>query len=128
MMKNDNKHKAGFTLIELIAVLTIILVVSVSSIVSYSKILQLEEDDDYNKTIYSINSAAKSYLSVSNLGCDSYNITLDKLRANGLIVSNLVNPKTNNSIDYLNSYVIITTENVDSNIKCKYDVILNDVK
>lgn len=127
MIKNDDKRKAGFTLIELIAVLTIMLVVSTSSILSYSKILHQEEDDDYNKIVYSINSAAKTYLSVSNLGCASYNITLDKLRANGLIVSNLVNPKTNNSIDYLNSYVSVETETVDSSKKCTYNVTLNDV-
>ena len=39
MIKVSDKHKEGFTLIELIAVLTILLVVSISSIITYSKVL-----------------------------------------------------------------------------------------
>ena len=120
--KKINNNKKGFTLIELIAVITIILVISISSVLSYSKILQSQDLDEYDRLLYTIESAAKTYMSISNLACGNYKLFLDKLKTNGLIASNLVNPKNKEEINYLESYVEISTGGTNKN--CLYKIIL----
>ncbi|MFV0275129.1 MAG: type II secretion system protein [Bacilli bacterium] len=109
------KKYKGFTLIEVIATITILGLIVSLSLTVVMKTIRNSENKQYNSVITVIITAAESYVNqnreiLPSLGTvgDSFNISLSKLRDEGLISSDLVNPKTNELFNY-NTTVKIKT-------------------
>lgn len=117
--------KKGFTLVELLAVIAII--VSLVLIISFSvaKGIKSSKEKLYESQINTIKSAANVWV-VDNLddvkieGC--YYITLEKLQ-DGYIDPDLKDPRTNKAFNSQTTYIKIITTNISSNISFEYDVL-----
>lgn len=101
--------KNGFTLVELMAVITILVILSLIIVPIVDKNIKRSKDDMYRVQIENIRMAAEAYYS-DNLSLRPYDggscfITLEQLISNNYIDENVVNPKTGES--FSNLYVEI---------------------
>lgn len=124
----DNK---GFTLIELIAIITIIAVILLIGFININKIADNRKDDLYNKLVDIIESAAKDYMDKYSTVADAFRLTdtntticilFSTLIDESLLDDNLKDPRDNSNI-LPDEFVKIT--NTDSGFIYEYDE--NDV-
>lgn len=123
------KNKKGFTLVELIASICILVILSTIVIVSSVKKINETKEKAYENMINSITIAAKEYIidNEENLSDfkTNYNtyIKLSDLVNNEYLTSDLINPKTKESL-VLSDEVYITKSH-DGNIVATYDINQN---
>lgn len=105
--------KKGFTLIEILVVLSIVGLLSATSFISFAKLNENSIEQDYNKKVETFMDAAVVYLDGDeNLRKIVYNdkgsvdIKLQNLYGKGLIEGNIINPLTKEEFNY-ESYVTI---------------------
>ena len=143
MKKLDNK---GFTLVEVIAVVVILSVLSLLIVPSISGLLNRSKDNSYNDLKNSIKLSCEQYIndnryninigSCNNKGiCDVSNVSVSFLVENGYLtptgtdsnVDYIVNPKDKKSrMDMEYSYVKVTFDK--NNKKFIYDLNGEDLK
>lgn len=95
------KLKNGFTILELIVVMSIILVVSVSSVVAYTRMTTSYKEKEYNRLISEFEAAAETYVALNRdmreiiySGSGYATITLKALREEGLVDDDAKDPIT----------------------------------
>lgn len=102
--------KKGFTLVELMAILVILSVLLLIGTSSVSKIVKENRQKLYQEQIEAFKDAAMvwSYANTNLLPTDSnsYKITLETLKNDNLIKSNIVNPVTKEVFSY-NDWICI---------------------
>ena len=115
-MKNNN----GFTLIEMIGVVTLMVLLSLIAIPIVNTSVNNSKNKAYNILVEKITDAAKEYFfenyySYENdLETNGYvNITVDELRISNTLEKDLINPKTNEVID---GYVTIKIQGTEEYI------------
>lgn len=97
--------KNGFTLIELIAAITIMIIISVIVTVNLSKISKNNETKRYNEFKQQVADAACIYIDLGRnrtLKESCYSnctVSVSTLVSEGLISSDLINPKTEEAVD-----------------------------
>ena len=105
----------GFTLIELMGVITILAILSVITVVGVDKLLLNGKEDLYKNQIDIIELSTKNYLTdYPNLrpnDNESIVITLQELVDKGYIDSNINNPKTNEPFDLTTQIKITKNSN-----------------
>lgn len=111
-------NRKGFTLIELMAVITILVIISLIIIPIIDKNLKKSKDDMYKVQIENIRMAGEEFFfdnisSRPDVG-DYCFISLDSLVRQGYISADVVNPKTGQSFDYI--YVQIKNSGSDRNV------------
>lgn len=114
----------GFTLIEVIAVLVVLVAIFLVSFPALNNAAKSDEDKLYDNMIDNLCSAGKAYmysnmdkfpdLSVKN---SKIQLKISKLISYGNVEKNLINPKTNVSIERdLLEYIVLN----DFSLDCKY--------
>lgn len=92
------KNKKGFTLVEILAVISILAVLGFVIVPIVSKQLNEAKDKLYNNQVENIKEASKMWLldhkDVTRTGCNYHMITMGDLIDGGYISKNLENPKT----------------------------------
>lgn len=98
-------NRKGFTLIELMAVVTILVILSLIIIPVIDKNVKRSKDDMYNIQIENIRIAGELYFSdniVNRPGLGDYcSVSIDVLKSQGYIGDNVVNPKTGGAFEDL---------------------------
>lgn len=98
-------NNKGFTLIELIAAITIMIIISVIVTVNLSKIGEKNEEKRYNEFKQQVADAACVYIDLSKNSATKqscYNnctVNVSDLITDGLVSEDLINPKTDTKID-----------------------------
>ena len=114
-------NKNGYTMIELLAVITIIGLIFTIAIVSYTSLIDKANNTVYESYINNMHEAAINYFS------DNLLLTEKKLMLSDLISSNRIapinNPK-NDSDKCLNSYIDATRNDENGVISIEYKVCL----
>ena len=106
-----NKLKNGFTLVEIIVALVLISLISVGSIVG----IKTFSNKSNNKFYKQFDNALEIYLSdhseiYTNLSdnVEGAVVTLEVLKNEGLIKDNIIDPNTNEILDYKNNYYVLS--------------------
>ena len=117
--------KKGFTLVEVIVVISLIGVICLTSFISYAKVSNASIESEYNTLINKFITASSVYIdNDENLRTSLYNddngikVTLESLKNEGLIKGNIENPITKEKINY-KSYVMYFKD-ID---KCKFVLV-----
>ena len=118
--------KNGFTLIEIIVSITIILVIGTTSVILFNNLNKSINNKQYNKIVNEIELAAEIYVLKNEVyKNDLYSknikftlVGLDILMENGLLKENLLNPLTNKKIDVNTSAKVYLDK--DNNIVSLY--------
>lgn len=111
--------KKGFTLIEILLTIVILAAVSVTIGVSFSGMLNRQNEKDLEEYIEGIENSACVY-EETHKGINE--VTIGELIKAGLVRKNIVNPKDNKPVtDYENDKVTITW--VDYEKKCTYNLV-----
>jgi len=98
-------NNKGFTLIELIAAITIMIIISVIVTVNLSKISDNNEEKRYSEFKQQVADAACIYIDLSKNrsykeGCyNNCTVNVNDLISEGMVSSDLINPKTDEPID-----------------------------
>ncbi len=91
--------KNGLTLIELLAVIVILGILSLIAGFSVNSILKENTEKLYNTQLGFIEQAARNYIAANPFALpdegESLDITLETLKTNNFIDSTIINPKTN---------------------------------
>ncbi len=98
-MKNNTK---GFTLIELIAAVTIMAIIGTIVIVNFNKISDKRSEKEYDEFKREVENAACVYADLDNQQQEcsySCTVTAGELIDEGLISSDLINPRTKTAIN-----------------------------
>lgn len=115
--------KDGFTLLELLAVVTIVAVVGIGSVISFSNIEKDTSTDELKNIYIEIQRAANLYLDLHNSDLEWFiknkNIyyKIEELRNENYIDSKTVNPVTNEPINgnyYVKLYIKSSLDEVSS--------------
>lgn len=134
-----NKESKGFTLIEIIVAIVLISVIGVSSVVGVNYAKKVSEEKKIDKTYSQFDEALDVYLSnhpeiYENLesNVEGAVVTLELLKNEGLVTENVINPETNEPIDYENSYYVLSdavmlSEEAEEDV-CDGQVSLNVLK
>lgn len=122
--------KNGFTLIEILAVITIIGVVSLITMPVVQKNITKSRQQAYNNQIENIIKAAKDWSSenLSNLpenNDEKLNISLEMLMSLGYVEDNLINPITDK---YFSPDTVITIKRVNNNYQYQVNVDFDSEK
>ena len=109
----------GFTLVEIIIALTLIVAIGLIVMINFNRIFNKKEEMDYTEYVNKIKSAADFYLSNNTILLSEINtnrgfieIELKDLVDNGLISSDLKNPETGISVDNPNNneFILVTLD------------------
>ncbi|MBQ3021223.1 MAG: type II secretion system protein [Bacilli bacterium] len=107
--------KKGFTLIEIIVAIALISIIGVSSVVTINVTKEKNEKKRLEKFYSQFDEALEVYLSshqeiYTNLqdNVEGAVITLETLKNEGLVKDNIIDPETNQVIDYENKYYILS--------------------
>ncbi|MEG1647717.1 MAG: prepilin-type N-terminal cleavage/methylation domain-containing protein [Bacilli bacterium] len=120
------RDKKAFTLVEMLAVVVVLAIISVFTFPAINTINNNLSKDKYDRFIKVLNNAADSYI---ELNFEKYNnidvqyIDTKKLIENGFLDENLINPKTKVNLKY-ESGIIVISKNVDKSFA--YEYILNE--
>ncbi len=117
----DNK---GFTLIEVIAIMVILVGIFLVSFPVFSNMAKSEEDNKYNNIINDLCTAGKTYIysnmdDFSNLSTvgSQIDIKIEELIIYGNVDKKLLNPKTKTSVkNDLLRFIVLE----DLSLKCEY--------
>jgi len=109
------KHKLGFTLVELLAVIVILAIILSLAIPTIIGIINKSKDNAYNTQVDNIISATKFYIAdngsnisaLSTVG-GAYYVSLSELNTNGYLELPITNPKTGTTFDGDNNWVLVT--------------------
>ena len=116
----------GFTLIELIVTITLIVIISVTVGVSITGMLDRQEEKDTEDYVNQIQDAACVYAEINDISSND-TVSIGELIAAGLLDSSLKNPSNDNPItSYNNDRVSITWDNGEKT--CTYDMLLFTAK
>ena len=117
-------NNKGFTLIELIAAISIMIIISIVVTVNLNKTVKNKDDKRYQDFIRQVNDAACVYIdlyekkSVKDSCYPNCTVSVGTLISEGLIPDNLKNPKTDEVIDSsLNVSVTWSTVNGQLGVK-----------
>lgn len=105
----------GFTILELLAVITILAMLALIVIPAVSKQMDNSKDNLYSVQIKSIEDSAKAW-GADNLfklpdGDDCITVTLGYLKDGGYIDNSIINPKTNEDFSNTETFVNISKQN-----------------
>ena len=124
----------GFSLIEMLAVVIILGVLSVIIVPSIFTMIKNSKEKEYKNIIENIENSAIFYATTNRETIEEefennvyYEITLNDLVASGLIKTPLIDPRTDEEID-LNKKVTLGKESDDSIIACYEDEGCSDLK
>ena len=110
----------GFTLIELIVTITLIVIISVTVGVSITGMLDRQEEKDTEDYVNQIQDAACVYAEINDIRSND-TVSIGELIAAGLLDSSLKIPSNDNPITpYNNDRVSITWDNGEKT--CTYDM------
>ena len=121
-------NRNGFTLIEMLVTISIILIISITGFITFNKILDNSKQKEYNRMVNEFETAAEVWLekredetltlnnnttiqklilkqNLYNEKGTFYQLTLEKLADKGLIDNNLINPKSGQKFNYERNYV-----------------------
>ncbi|MDO4962494.1 MAG: hypothetical protein Q4E75_00095 [bacterium] len=113
----------GFTLIELIGIILILATIVLVSFPMLTGVTKKENDNKYNSMVEDLCLAGKSYIYANisdyDLGTpdSSFIININTLIEYGNVSSDIINPKTNNSINSDHLYFKVLT---DKTLDCEY--------
>lgn len=114
--------KKGFTLVELLAVITIMGIILLITVPNVTKNLKQTNSNQYAEFVSDIFLATESYITSNsnsfNLNDGDKTISVEKLIKSGYFKSTTINPKTNKKVN-INSYVIVSL-NSDNTYKYTY--------
>lgn len=101
-------NKKGFTLVELLVVVSFVAIISASSTILLNNSLNKIKDTRYDKMVQEIKNAAEVYAYENEMSDDdSIKITIAALQGQGLLNYDLVDPRNNKKISS-QAYVKIT--------------------
>lgn len=106
--------KKGFTMIELLAVFTLLGIILVIALPKMTSLLKKSDDGSYKSFVKTIEIATEAYV-VDNMVIkkgESKNIQLNVLINNGYLKSNLKNPRNKQKVSSMtNSYITVSKNN-----------------
>ena len=111
-------NKKGFTLIEILIVISLLAIITTSSFIAFRSINENSKNNDYTKLVEEFKTTAEVYVdkneelrkNIYNKEINYYDVTLNMLLKDGLIENDIVNPKTNKKFNY-DSYIRISYNN-----------------
>lgn len=106
-------NKKGFTLVELLAAITILAVIALITTTTVTNFLKNGKEDLYQKQLNNIKLAAKTWASDNKeklKGTDCYSLTLKQLQDSNYVDSNIANPSDGEKLDNEKIIVNITKE------------------
>ncbi len=111
----------GFTLMEVLVVITISAIIGVSSVVMYETTTNVTKDEELKNIYIDIQNAAMLYMDIDSNALNSFrenkylNIPISTLESNNYIDSDLKNPNDNSKIpsDYVIRLYVATKDNKD---------------
>ena len=115
-------NKKGYTLIELLAVITIIALLTSVAVISYSYFINKANESAYENYIDSMHEASVMYFSKDTSRLPRNNETM-LLSLSDLNIGSINNPKDEND-KCLNSYIEAKRNDVDGVISIEYHVYL----
>ena len=95
-MKNKKMHNRGFTLVEVLSIIAVLGVMIMLIFPNIGGSLEAKKDKELEKIINIVESAGKFYHSFNS---DEYKFSIDKLKEEKYITSELINHKTGEEID-----------------------------
>ena len=129
-------NKKGFTLIEIIVCIILLVLVGVGSVVG----VKVYENKSNEKFYKQFDNALEIYLSdhseiYTNLSdnVEGAVVTLEVLKNEGLIKDNIIDPSTNETLDYSNNYYVLSdavllSDEIEEENACKGQVELSVIK
>ncbi len=119
--------KNGFTLVELLAILVILGIITIVAVPSVITTNQKANENDYNEFKKTVENAAEVYIEThleqkpTKDGMTT--VSINNLIEVGLLNGNLINPKTNKTIDSEknNATSFVTVENKNGTITYTYN-------
>ena len=107
-------NNKAFTLIELLAVITILALLTLIAVPAISKQMDNSKETLYNNQLKNIEESARAW-GADNLfklpeGNDCITVTLGYLKDGGYIDTSVINPKTNDEFSNTNVFVNISKE------------------
>ena len=108
------KKKLGFTLVEILAAITILAIIGMILTTTVTHFLKKGKSDLYNRQLDNIKMSAKVWVSdnknnISELD-NCFSISINYLMEQGYIDNNIINPKTGSKLDTDKLYVNISRE------------------
>ena len=108
------KKKLGFTLVEILAAITILAIIGMILTTTVTHFLKKGKSDLYNRQLDNIKMSAKVWVSdnknnISELD-NCFSLSINYLMEQGYIDNNIINPKTGNKLDTDKLYVNISRE------------------
>lgn len=115
-------RKNGFTLVEMLTVIVILVTLGLIAVFSISKIVKDSSEQLYDMQITSVIDASRTYAIERSDQLSDYNqITLCDLKINGLLEEDFVNPKNEEKFD--DSLIIEINKNASGDYDIKFDAI-----
>lgn len=114
---NMKLNKKGFTLVELLAVITIMSIIGVIAVISIDGMMDEANKTECEAVVSSLENATKEYISDKRfeITTKSYNVKIEDLIDNGYLTEKIANPftKEKDVTSVMKSKVIKTTLNDD---------------
>lgn len=115
------KNRNGFTLIELIATIGIMLLIGIVIANNMTGLLSKNQDEEYNEYVKQIEESACTYVELKKPECkySGCNVTLKELIESGYIAEDLKNPKTKKAVKDEKEKEVKVSWNSESVKECK---------
>ena len=124
------KNERAFTLVELIATILVICLISLLAVTSINKVIRDSNSNGHKIQVNEILSSAISYVSendnIKEIDMANLKIYLSTLQQNGYIDSKIIDPKNKKEINLSSSYITITkVTNTSSTDNTNLDYMYN---